>query len=105
MAAEQMMEYIEKGNIINSANFPDCSIGEINPEAQARICILNKNIPSMLGKITGIMSELNVNIRDLTNKSKGAFAVTLMDIDAEISEAEFRAALDIDGIIKTRIIK
>lgn len=105
MAAEQMMEYIEKGNIINSVNFPDCSIGEINPEAQARICILNKNIPSMLGKITGIMSDLNVNIRDLTNKSKGAFAVTLMDIDAEISEAEFRAALDIDGIIKIRIIK
>lgn len=105
MAAEQMMEYIERGNIINSVNFPECSIGELNPEAEARICILNKNIPSMLGKITGIMSDLNVNIRDLTNKSKGEFAVTLMDIDAEVTQDELKDALDIDGIIKIRILK
>ena len=105
MAADQLMEYIEKGNIINSVNFPACSMGELNPEAHARVCILNKNIPSMLGKITGILAELNVNIRDLTNKSKGDYAVTLIDIDSEISEAEFRKALDIEGIIKIRIIR
>lgn len=105
MAAEQMMEYIERGNIVNSVNFPECSIGDLNPEAEARICILNKNIPSMLGKITGIMSDLNVNIRDLTNKSKGEFAVTLMDIDAEVTQDELKDALDIDGIIKIRILK
>jgi D-3-phosphoglycerate dehydrogenase len=105
MAAEQLMEYIERGNIVNSVNFPECSIGDLNPEAEARICILNKNIPSMLGKITGIMSDLNVNIRDLTNKSKGEFAVTLMDIDAEVTQDELKDALDIDGIIKIRILK
>lgn len=105
MAAEQLMEYIENGNVINSVNYPNCSMGELNRQAHARVCILNKNIPSMLGKITGIMSELNVNIRDLTNKSKGDFAVTLMDIDSEISEEQFRAALAIDGIIKIRIIR
>lgn len=104
MAAEQLMEYIEKGNVVNSVNFPACSMGELNPEAHSRICILNKNIPSMLGKITGIMSEHNVNIRDLTNKSKGDYAVTLMDIDSEISESELRSALEIEGIIKVRII-
>lgn len=59
----------------------------------------------MLGKITGIMSDLNVNIRDLTNKSKGDFAVTLMDIDAEVTEEQFKSALDIDGIIRIRIIR
>lgn len=105
MASEQLMEYIEKGNIVNSVNYPACSMGELNPEAHARICILNKNIPSMLGKITGIMSELNVNIRDLTNKSKGDFAVTLMDIDADVTQEALHSALDIDGIIKIRIIK
>ena len=105
MAADQLMEYIEKGNIINSVNFPACSMGELNPEAHARVCILNKNIPSMLGKITGILAELNVNIRDLTNKSKGDYAVTLIDIDSEISEDEFKKALDIEGIIRIRIIR
>ena len=104
MAADQLMEYIEKGNIVNSVNYPNCSMGELNKEAYARVCILNKNIPSMLGKITGILSELNVNIRDLTNKSKGAFAVTIMDIDAEVTEDQFKSALDIDGIIRIRII-
>ena len=105
MAAEELMEYIEKGNVVNSVNYPACSMGELNPEAQGRISILNKNIPSMLGKITGIMSDLNVNIRDLTNKSKGDFAVTIMDVDAEVSEEELRKALDIDGIIRVRILK
>lgn len=105
MAAEELIEYIEKGNITNSVNFPACSLGELHPEAEARVCILNKNVPSMLGKITGILSDLNVNIRNLTNKSKGDFAVTLMDIDADVSEEEFRKSLDIDGIIKIRIIK
>ena len=59
----------------------------------------------MLGKITGIMSDLNVNIRDLTNKSKGDFAVTIMDIDAEVTEEQFKSALDIGGIIRIRIIR
>ena len=105
MAADQLMEYIEKGNVVNSVNYPNCSMGELNKEAHARVCILNKNIPSMLGKITGIMSDLNVNIRDLTNKSKGDFAITLMDIDAEVTEEPFKSALDIDGIIRIRIIR
>lgn len=105
MAAEELMEYIELGNIVNSVNFPTCSMGELNKEAQARICILNKNIPSMLGRITGIMADLNINIRDLTNKSKGEYAYTMMDIDGAVTEAELRDALKIDGIIRVRVIK
>ncbi|MEG0918688.1 MAG: phosphoglycerate dehydrogenase [Anaerovoracaceae bacterium] len=104
MAAEELMEYIEKGNIVNSVNFPTCSMGELNPEAQVRVCIMNKNIPSMLGRITGIMSDLNINIRDLTNKSKGEYAYTMMDIDGDVSEEELRHALDIEGIIRVRVI-
>ena len=105
MAADQLMEYIEKGNIVNSVNFPACSLGELNPEAYERICILNKNVPSMLGKITGILSDLNVNIRDLTNKSKGDYAVTLIDVDSAVTQEELDKALDIDGIISIRVIK
>lgn len=105
MAAEQLMEYLEKGNIVNSVNFPNCSLGELNLDAYERICILNKNIPSMLGRITGIFSDLSINIRDLTNKSKGEYAVTLIDVDSAVSEEDLKKALDIDGIISIRVIK
>jgi D-3-phosphoglycerate dehydrogenase / 2-oxoglutarate reductase len=59
----------------------------------------------MLGKITGIMADMNINIRDLTNKSKGNYAYTLMDIDSDITEDALRKALAVDGIIRIRVIK
>ena len=107
MAAKSLIEYIEKGNIVNSVNYPDCSMGEIDPEANCRICIINRNIPSMLGKITGIMADLDINIRNLTNKSKGEYACTMMDIDGDenVSHEEFMEMMDFDGIIHVRVIK
>ncbi len=105
MAADEIIDYLDNGNIVNSVNYPSCSMGPRNPEATARICILNRNIPSMLGKITGIMAEMNINIRDLTNKSKGDYACTLMDIDSDITEDALRHALDVEGIIRIRVIK
>ncbi len=105
MAAEELMDYIENGNITNSVNYPQCSMGPLNSEAAARVCILNKNIPSMLGKITGIMAEMNINIRDMTNKSRGEYACTLIDIDGDINEDGLSKALSTDGIIKARILK
>ncbi len=104
MATDQIMEYIEKGNIVNSVNFPACSMGDLNPNAKARVIILHKNIPAMLSKITGIMSDLHINIRDLTNKSKGDYAVTIMDIDDEINMDAVQYALGMPGIIKIRVI-
>ena len=104
MATDQIMEYIEKGNIVNSVNYPACSMGDLNPDAKARVIILHKNIPAMLSKITGIMSDLHINIRDLMNKSKGDYAVTIMDIDDEISMDAVQYALGMPGIIKIRVI-
>lgn len=106
MAANQIMEYIESGNIRNSVNYPAISLGRIDPEASARICILNKNIPNMLGQITGKMAEVDVNIRNLTNKSKGDFAVTLMDVDGDKDTDTITGMLnDIEGVIRVRSIK
>jgi D-3-phosphoglycerate dehydrogenase len=105
MAADQLMDYIENGNITNSVNYPSCSLGRLDPDATARICILNKNIPAMLGKITGIMADQNINIRNLTNKSKDDYACTLMDIDANVTEETLEKALDVEGIIRIRVIK
>ena len=104
MAAHQIMDYIEHGNIVNSVNFPACYMGALNPDAKARVVILHLNIPTMLSKITGIMSDLHINIRDLLNKSKGDFAVTIMDIDDEITMDAVQYALGMPGIIKIRVI-
>jgi len=104
MAAHEIMDYIENGNIINSVNFPACYMGDLNPDAKARVVILHLNIPTMLSKITGIMSDLHINIRDLLNKSKGDFAVTIMDIDDEVSMDAIQYALGMPGIIKIRVI-
>lgn len=102
MAVEQMMDYIENGNIKNSVNFPDCNGGPL--QSKSRICILNRNIPTMLGKITNIVAEMGINISDLTNKSKGEYAYTLIDIDDEVTEKKIRDALGFEGIISVRVL-
>ncbi len=105
MAAQELMEYIEHGNITHSVNYPDVSLGEFSPGNGQRICILNKNIPAMLGKITGILADAGINIRDLVNKSKGDYACTLIDLDSDVDEAALREKLSIDGIISLRVLK
>ncbi|HWQ77858.1 MAG TPA: 3-phosphoglycerate dehydrogenase family protein [Anaerovoracaceae bacterium] len=106
MAVDQLMDYLENGNITNSVNFPNCSLGVCT--ATARICVLNKNIPAMLGKITGILADMNINIADLNNRSKGELAYTLVDVDSQVDEAELRKALKTNGlgsgIISVRVI-
>lgn len=105
MAAEQLMDYLENGNITNSVNYPACSLGPLNREASSRVCILNRNIPAMLGKITGTMAELNINIRDLTNKSKGEYACTLMDIDGDATYDDLKYVFQEEGILRIRVIR
>lgn len=100
MATEQLMDYIENGNIKNSVNFPDCSLGSVNG---TRICVLNKNIPAMLSAVTGAISDLGLNITNLLNKSKGDYACTLVDIDGTVTVEKFNK-LCIPGIIAVRVI-
>jgi len=104
MAAEQIMNYLENGSIKNSVNYPTISLGPFDStSAECRVCILNKNIPSMLQKITTALAT--VNISDMVNKSKGDFACTILDIDSRVDFAELEKLLDFDGIISVRIIK
>jgi Phosphoglycerate dehydrogenase and related dehydrogenases len=101
MAVDQMMDYLENGNITNSVNFPNCSLGICT--SMSRIAVLNKNIPAMLGKITGILANMNINISDLNNRSKGDLAYTLIDIDSPVNEEELKKALSVEGIIAIRV--
>ncbi len=102
MAVEELVDYLENGNIRNSVNFPSCSLGLCT--TTARLVVLNKNIPSMLGRLTGVLADMNVNISDLINRSKGDYAVTLVDLDSEVDEQELKKALSFEGIISVRVI-
>lgn len=102
MAADQIMDYLENGNITNSVNFPNCTLGVAT--STSRIAVLHKNMPTMLGKITGIMADMNNNINDLNNRSKGDLSYTLIDLDSSINEEELKKALNVEGIIAVRVI-
>ena len=103
MAVDEIMDYLENGNITHSVNFPKCNMGA--PTTPARICILNKNIPAMLQRITGAFAGMGVNINDMLNRSKDEYAYTLLDVDSRVDEARVREALRCsDGIISIRVI-
>ena len=78
MAVKRLMDYMENGNIKNSVNYPNCDAGICTTEG--RIAILHRNIPKMLTQFTGSFSELDVNIANMVNKSRGEYAYTLIDM-------------------------
>lgn len=102
MAVEELMEYLENGNIRNSVNFPACDLGP--RKTVARIGVLHLNIPNMIGQITGAMASAQINISDMTNKSKDKYAYTLMDLDHEPAEAVIEKLKAIEGVLRVRVL-
>ncbi len=103
MAVQELMEYIETGCIRNSVNYPNC---EMPPcKGACRICISNVNKPNMIGSFASVLAAEGINIPDMTNKSRGDVAYTLMDADQEVSEAVVEKLKAIDGVTSVRVIK
>ena len=102
MAAREVIDYLKDGNIANSVNFPTINAG-VKPEG-IRLCVLNKNIPSILGQITGVFADRHINIDNLINKSKGDYAVTIIDISDTVDQTAIVEALTFDGIISVRVV-
>ena len=101
MAAKQLADYLEHGDIVNSVNFPSCSM----PRTGAwRLCILNRNVAGMVGKITAVLAAENHNIDNMLNKSRGDWACTLIDTGTEPSPACLAALEAIDGVVKVRAL-
>lgn len=100
MAVEEMMDYIEYGNITHSVNYPDVNMGR--PCDPARIALLHKNVPTMISQIT---TTLKANISNMTNRSFKNHAYTLLDLDENVTEEELEALRNIQGIIRVRVIK
>ena len=101
MAVKEMMEYLQYGNIKNSVNYPNCDMG--HPGANKRITLLHHNIPNMIGQFTGVLAKDNMNIADMSNKSKGKFAYTMIDIDSEVPEMVADDLREIEGVLRVRI--
>lgn len=101
MAAEELKEYLENGNIINSVNFPSCVLER---EAETRVCVLHKNIPNMLGQISAFFAGKNINIKNMLNKSKGENAYTVLETDEHPGADVVEALSAIDGIVKVRVL-
>ena len=101
MAARQLDDYLKNGNIKNSVNYPNV---EMPRSGVARICVLHQNIPSILTKITAAVADEGLNIENLTNKSKGENAYTLLDVSSTPSEDAIARIASVEGINRVRVI-
>ena len=101
MAAEELIDYLECGNIRNSVNYPAVSIPH---NGAARITVLHKNVPSILTNVTGHVSEHGINIANMSNGSKGDYAYTILELDEAAPAGTEEALLKIDGVIRVRIL-
>ena len=102
MAAKELIEYMENGNIVNSVNYPNCELPRT--AGATRITVLHKNIPNRISSITSAFAAKGLNIENMVNKSRGDYACTILDV-ANADEASAEELTAIDGVIKVRIIK
>ena len=103
MAVKELKDYLENGNIVNSENYPGCDMGVC---AQAgRVAIFHKNIANMITKFTACFGDIGINITDMTNKSKGEVAYTMLDIEEPASEEIIRKLQSIEGVFRVRVVK
>ena len=103
MAVEQLKDYIENGNIKNSVNYPNCDMGVCS--TVCRVTLLHKNIPNMIGQISSILAKYNINIADMTNKSRDKFAYTMLDLETMADTKLLSEIGSIEGVLKVRLIK
>jgi len=101
MAVNQMVDFLENGNIKNSVNFPNI---QSSRTTKNRITITNKNVPAMIGQIATSLGELNLNIADMTNASRGDIAYNIIDIENEVGEEALVTLSSIEDVINVRLI-
>lgn len=101
MAAQQIMEFLENGNIIKSVNFPPC---EMPRSSQYRLTCIHQNKTNMLGQISSLLAKDEVNIVNMINKSRNEYAYTMVDTDVDITETTLTQIRNIDGMIKVRVL-
>ena len=103
MAVKELMNYLENGNIVNSVNYPNCDMGICSQAG--RIAIFHRNIANMITKFTACFGDEGVNITDMTNKSKGEVAYTMIDLESPATEEMIGRLQSISGVFRVRVVK
>lgn len=103
MAVKEIKDYLENGNIRNSVNYPNCNMGACTQAG--RIAILHKNKKGIIGKFSNILGDGDINITDMTNKSRGDYAYSLLDLESNVTEEIVGQLAALDGVLKVRVIK
>lgn len=101
MAAKQLIDYIENGNIVNSVNYPACVMPRTT---DVRLVVLHKNVANLLAQVTGALGNSGINISNMSNQSRGEYAVTLLDVESVVPQEVLDKLSTIDGIIRVREI-
>ena len=101
MAAQEIADFLENGNILNSVNYPNC---ELPLGGKGRITVAHKNIPNMITQFTQVFSEVGVNISDMINKSKKDYAYSILNTDSVITNELIDKINSIDGVMRVRVI-
>jgi len=101
MVVDQVRDYLENGNIQNAVNFPDVMMGR---EAPYRVAIANANVPNMVGQMSSAMAKAGLNIHNMTNRSKGEMAYTLVDVDSAVNKGLIDGLARIKGVLAVRYL-
>lgn len=102
MAVAEIRDFLENGNITHSVNMPDVAVPRTG---RTRITIIHKNVPNVISKITTTVADENINIDNMVNKSRGEYAYTMLDTDADVSEEAIAAITQLEETVKVRVIK
>jgi D-3-phosphoglycerate dehydrogenase / 2-oxoglutarate reductase len=102
MVADQIREFLEAGNVRNSVNFPEAVLPLL--PGKTRLCVVNENVPNMVGQISTALAKRQLNIADLLNKSRGDLAYTIVDVDTAINDEAVAEIAGIGGVLATRVI-
>ena len=102
MAVDQLRDYLENGNIRNSVNLPNVYLER---SGVMRMCIIHRNVPAILASITSLLSTDGVNVENLSNKSKGAYAYTLVDLGTRVDEKVIEDVMNLPNVIRVRVIE
>lgn len=103
MAVDQIMDFVENGNIVNSVNYPAATLGVCDKVSRVTIC--HKNIPNMISQLSAAVASEGVNVADMVDKSRGDFAYAIMDLDHEATDALVAKLNAVEGVIKVRVVK
>ncbi len=103
MAVQEMMDYLENGNIKNSVNYPTCDMGVCR--MASRVAVMHDNVPNMIGQVTGTFAAQGINISDMTNKSRDKVAYTLLDLETAPTRETIEKLRAIKGVLRVRVVK